>query len=235
LTSTLPFSDYVEIAPGPHHFCALRANGDVLCQPVDSYQNVFGEANPPPSTPMADLSAGLQVTCGIRAQDNEIQCWGRNDYGQANPPAGQYERIEMGWGHGCAVRLGEPGVDCWGLNVHGQAAGYGGEVTDLSAGAYRTCYIRAADNHTFCSDGSNGVPSPGDYYVQLSAGFQHTCGLMAGGSVRCWGDNSYGQGGFFAGAFSYVGAGANHTCRVRQRGNVVECSGKDDVGQASPP
>lgn len=231
--STLPFSDYVEIAPGAHHLCALRANGSVICQWVDSYYNAFGELNAPAATPMADLSAGLQVTCGIRSADHAIQCWGRNDHGQAEPPPGQYERIEMGWSHGCAVRMGEPGVDCWGLNVHGQANGFGAEVADLAAGAYHTCYIRAADNLTTCSNGG-AVPWANDY-VQISAGLQHTCGVTASGEARCWGDNSYGQGGFVGGWTAFVGAGANHTCRTRLRTNLVMCWGNDSDGQTSPP
>jgi alpha-tubulin suppressor-like RCC1 family protein len=29
--------------------------------------------------------------------------------------------------------------------------------------------------------------------VQVVAGFAHTCALLSNGSMRCWGDNSYGQ------------------------------------------
>lgn len=28
---------------------------------------------------------------------------------------------------------------------------------------------------------------------QVSAGFEHTCGVKTGGTVACWGDNTYGQ------------------------------------------
>ena len=30
-------------------------------------------------------------------------------------------------------------------------------------------------------------------FATISAGFEHTCAVMTDSTVRCWGDNSYGQ------------------------------------------
>jgi alpha-tubulin suppressor-like RCC1 family protein len=81
-------------------------------------------------------------------------------------------------------------------------------------------------------------------------GFLHGCARLAGGEVRCWGDNFYGQLGdglpFDAGtrlessnrpvpvpgiddAVS-IGAGNSHTCVVRSTGQVL-CWGNNNAGQ----
>src|SRR6266850_3048171 len=40
----------------------------------------------------------------------------------------------------------------------------------------------------------------------LAAGFEHTCVILEGGAVKCWGDNQFGQLGI--GSTATVGAGA---------------------------
>ena len=40
----------------------------------------------PPSGEFASVSAGRLHTCGVR-QDDSVECWGNDDYGQATPPS----------------------------------------------------------------------------------------------------------------------------------------------------
>ncbi len=68
----------------------------------------------------------------------------------------------------------------------------------------------------------------------ISAGNGHTCALLANGSVRCWGNNEFGQADPPLGAFTQLSAGANHTCGLLSDG-TVRCWGNDINGQASPP
>ncbi|HEX9726892.1 MAG TPA: Ig-like domain-containing protein [Gemmatimonadales bacterium] len=80
-------------------------------------------------------------------------------------------------------------------------------------------------------------------FTSLSAGQAHTCGLVVGGEVFCWGDNGRGQLGDgtkrastspvrvgLAGRYLAVTAGLDHTCGLAENGSVF-CWGAGGVGQ----
>eukprot|EP00854_Cymbomonas_tetramitiformis_P002294 gene2294-3015_t len=86
---------------------------------------------------------------------------------------------------------------------------------------------------------------------QLAVGFSHTCALMVGGAVRCWGGNSDGQLGLghtasvggaggqmppadtnVGGAVSHISAGRQHTCAVLALNGTVRCWGSNTYGEA---
>ena len=87
--------------------------------------------------------------------------------------------IAMGYAFAC-VRFGEGSVKCWGENTNGQIGNnstnaigdlgteVGGSIPLVSLGVGRTA-------------------------TKIVAGNQHACALLDNSTIRCWGDNAYGQ------------------------------------------
>src|SRR5690606_1729444 len=79
-----------------------------------------------------------------------------------------------------------------------------------------------------------GRDAGGLKFLSVSAGFDHTCGIVAGGTVRCWGSNDYGQASPPSGTFVSVSAGRMHTCGVRTNQSLA-CWGATGYGMSNPP
>jgi len=70
------------------------------------------------------ISAGDFHTCGLKS-DGTLACWGRNDSGQAAPPAGTFTQVSAGSYHTCGLKSsGWLRFTCWGANSQGQSRAY---------------------------------------------------------------------------------------------------------------
>lgn len=135
------------------------------------------------------LALGHDHTCVLLA-DGAVRCWGPGTFGRlgtgstttigddepasAGKPValgGKAVAITAGAMHTCAL-LDTKRVRCWGRGNDGQL-GYG-SPDDVG------------DDETPASAGD--VPL-GEDVLQVAAGGDATCALLASGMVRCWGDN----------------------------------------------
>ena len=82
--------------------------------------------------------------------------------------------IDVGSNHTCAL-LANGSVQCWGSNSDGQL-GNNSTIDSLSP-------------VTVSGISFSSIPVA----TAISSGGQHTCALLADGSIKCWGSNSYGQ------------------------------------------
>jgi alpha-tubulin suppressor-like RCC1 family protein len=179
------------------------------------------------------IAAGGLHTCALTAGGG-VKCWGRNNRGQLgdgtttnrNTPVNVsgltsgVDAIAVGRYHTCALTAGG-GVKCWGRNIYGQ----------LGDGTWtqRTTPVDV-------SGLTSGVAA-------IAAGGYHTCALMEGGGVKCWGRNSYGQLGDgtttdrnmpadvsgLTSEVAAIAAGWDHTCALTAGG--VKCWGRNSNGQ----
>jgi alpha-tubulin suppressor-like RCC1 family protein len=125
--------------------------------------------------------AGAGYSCALLS-GRSVMCWGQGAVGQnARTPAavpglnGGVNTLSAGTDHACALLSGGT-VKCWGHNSFGELGN--GTTTDSSS-AVTVIGLSAA---TAVAAGG-GWPS--DY--------AHSCAVLSGGAVQCWGDNGSGE------------------------------------------
>jgi alpha-tubulin suppressor-like RCC1 family protein len=221
--------------------CVLLRTGEVLCWGA----NPYGQIGVPIGTnvatprligglpPVADLSVGASQVCAI-ARDRTLWCWGRVNPWRGrvgvDSPSAPYEveihdsieKLSVGDGHACAISV-TGALYCWGSNPSGQV-GIG---------------------HASAIEGITQVrPPAGTRWTDISAGRDHTCGLVDDRIVYCWGSNASGQVSTRPDPAYlsptrvdeippavFVEAGPERTCAlVRERGSL-RCWGRNDRGQ----
>lgn len=201
---------------------------------VQASFGLLASQTPALSQSTLQLTAGTSHTC-VLTPAGGAKCWGDNSSGQlgngsksAAPSPGSVAELEgrltaitAGGFHTCALTQ-EGSAHCWGRNEFGQL-GDGSQSNRMAP-------VRV--------QGLNGI------VTAMAAGSGHTCAVMEGGSVYCWGHNDSGQLGDgsttdsnipvavegLGGAAVEIVAGWSHTCALLVEGTVY-CWGKNASGQ----
>lgn len=197
------------------------------------------------------VSAALTHTCGVHT-NHSVTCWGENQFGQSDAPAGSFTAVSAGTWHSCGVRT-DGTITCWGNNSHGQSDDPQGLFSAVSAGEYHTCGLRT-DATVSCwgGQGKTGAGTdaelgqtraPSGQFTAVSSGTWHTCGLHRDGSIICWGaegethagsDADFGQADSPPGQFATVSSGGIFTCGLRVTGGV-SCWGANSPATTDAP
>lgn len=220
--------------PDPLQFNSLP--GIPAEQPARCYLTPRRTAEVPTFT---SIAAGLSTVCGIAA-GGRLYCWGgsiEGNRGLLGNGTRQGSRVPVpvtssltftsvsvgGW-HACGIS--GTAAYCWGSDSVGQL------------GDWRR--VHSTTPIPVMADPATNAVLP---LSQISAGYEHTCGLGPDGSAYCWGESSFGRLGVTAGdqarptalgaRFSQISAGGQHTCALGSDG--VYCWGNNDAGQTGQP
>lgn len=239
-----PLRGVVELAAGSRHSCARIDDGSLRCWGGNAFGQLGDDSRSDRyllievgglSAAAVRVTAGAEHSCAIVA-GGELHCWGFNFYGQLGvndselrllpTPVqglpGPVAEVVAGDDHSCA-RLQNGRVFCWGANADGQ----------LGSGAFADSLLpREVD----------GLPANA---MTIAAGARHSCAVLVGGEVYCWGFNFAGQLGngeqgedanrsapvavSSLDGVSALALGTRHSCALRQ--GAVLCWGANGSGQ----
>jgi len=237
-------SGVAAISAGGSHTCAMSSGGGMGCWGSNTYGQLGDGTTTNRATPTAvsglDQSGVVAITAGryhtcARTTDDGASCWGANYTGQLGDGTTTQRltpttvsdlesgvaTLAAGDAHTCALTaLGS--AACWGRNTFGQ----------LGDGTTATRTVPTA---------VSGLGSGTD---AVAGGGEHTCALMAGGGVKCWGSNATGQLGdgtthgrrvpTAIGApgsgLAAVSTGESHTCALTT-GGAAMCWGNNVAGR----
>ncbi|MBI2061726.1 MAG: hypothetical protein HYT87_18450, partial [Nitrospirae bacterium] len=241
--------------------CALLSDGMVRCWGYNYHGQLGDGTTVNTTTPVAvssltgavAINGGEYYICALTS-DGTVRCWGYNGYGQlgdgttTNKPTPVAVSsltgavaVSAGNGQTCAL-LSDGTVKCWGFGQYGQL-GDGTTANRLTP----TAVSMPAGNLAVISPNlheSTASGAPARPFRQGVAGGQyHTCSLVSGGTIRCWGRNLNGQLGEGSTTDSIlpvavsalssavdVASGEAHSCSLLSDG-TVRCWGSNSDGQ----
>ena len=226
----------VEVQAGQSHSCARLADQTVECwgTAMINATNATIPTTVPGLSSVVQLDAATTFTCAA-TQGQEAYCWGINASGQLGDGTEQLRTSPVLFGQGTL----DP-------------------IQQVVTGYTHTC-ARTTLNEVFCS-GDNSRGQLGDNsinpsstpvevtgftqgVIDIAAGENFTCAVMSDQTVRCWGDNRFGQLGVTGVSESLVpievtglsqglrvSAGRSHACAVLVD-RTAWCWGSNSYGQ----
>ncbi len=246
--------------------CEQNPCGDGVLDPMTEECDDGGYITGDKCDPLCKGEQILRVTLGHHAScallhDGRVKCWGLNQFGE----------LGLGDVQNRGDQAGEMGDSLPAVELGSSAA------VALSSGSVHACAVFAAGNLKCWGNNENGRLGLGDsknrgdepnemgsalpfvelgagqHVVSLAVGGSHSCALLDGGSVKCWGSNLLGELGLGnttargdnAGEMGdslpgvdlgtsktavAIAAGGSHTCTILGDGSV-KCWGRNGHGQ----
>ena len=193
------------------------------------------EPTPPATARFTAVDSGAAHACGLRS-DGTVTCWGSNDDGQSEAPAGQFTALSAGTTHSCGLRS-DGTITCWGGNENDQSEAPAGQFTAVSAGGDLSCGLRSADTAVCWGEGfellDTELYNPPLLVRAVSAAAREACGLLTDDSSVLCVDEFFETNQIY-GEFTAITSGGDHHCGLRTNGTVT-CWGDNSNGQTEAP
>lgn len=299
----IPSLGAIKLGPGSEapQTCALLSAGTLQCWGANGSGQLGNGTTASPDTPV--VMNGISGVTAIAGGDNfncallsngTAQCLGNNNSGElgngSTTSSGTLvtvsglsgvTAIAAGDSHACAVVSGGT-VECWGYNLNGQlgngsttnsdvpvsVTGLSGHAIAIAGGAWHSCALISGGTvqcwgYNYFGELGNGTRNTSSPYgsdtpvtvtglsgdaIAIATGNEHTCALISGGTVQCWGQNELGQLGNgstdpsppygsdtpvtvtgLSGVLA-ITAGELHTCALLS-GGTVQCWGYNADGE----
>jgi hypothetical protein len=147
---------FVMVTAGQQHACGLKGDGSVICWGRDDYN--IGAV--PVGVPFSRIAAGNLVTCGVRADTDEIECWGYSNDTRDDGVGGTYVDLRMTDSYGCGIRANGT-LRCWGTNSSGRTRPTAlAALQQLDTGLYHVCALYLDGTGVCWGDDDFGQTSP---------------------------------------------------------------------------
>lgn len=236
------------VSGGPYHSCAHATSGEVYCWGGNG-SGMLGDGtttehlDPAPAVGVVAatmVATASTITCALDA--TKTKCWGTGSSGAlARPINGDYSTpkdaledalnpaspilgatsVTVGERRACVLQNG--GAKCWGLNNVGQVGAMG-------------C-VGASCPPSLVTGLESGV-------LRVRSGYDHTCAVVTGDTVKCWGSNAYLELGGVGGPapidvsipdpVADLALGMRHSCALTKAGDVY-CWGRNSEGEVHSP
>ena len=201
---SMPAERFVAISSGGNHACGLRDDGTAVCWGVYPGGNL-GQWSPAGERFAAIFSQSSPATCGIKA-DGAALCWVNNLADPPWRPNNEGNLASLSRSRGCGLKRSGQVIcpqpqsdDSFPSPSPGGRLRFMGSSWDGGDRGF-VCGIRI-DGTGACwpvRQGSNqewNLPELrlSQRFLDIGAGHDHACGLLADGSITCWGRNRDGQ------------------------------------------
>jgi alpha-tubulin suppressor-like RCC1 family protein len=186
------FTDWISASAGLAHSLGVRANGSLWAWGRNSYGRLGDETTTSRSSPVSvvggfsdwvSASAGGYHSLGVRA-NGSLWAWGSNANGRLgdNTATDRSSPVSVVGGFSDWISASAGNIHSLGVRANGSLWAWGSNGNG-----------RLGDNSN--TDRSSPVSVVGGFtdWISASAGFAHSLGVRANGSLWAWGRNSYGR------------------------------------------
>ena len=104
----LPTRNFKTVSISGSFGCGLRSDDSIECWNYDTTV----QQPLPPEGPFSAIATNWSHSCGVRAEDGTLECWGLRDFDMPTP-SGQFQAVSVDYNYACGIHA-DGTIICWG-------------------------------------------------------------------------------------------------------------------------